>query len=372
MNWSLTFCLLFLTALFLSAKDLAFIENPTNPPSKNAGRVIALKELARISDSGDKFYFKRPGVIRIAADESFYIIDDNQILHFAKNATFLANLQKKGEGPGEFSFANAVFPQKDKLYIYSQKPSKILEFSSGDTFLREYKADHSQGVKRIIAQRGNTFWFARAAMDQVMNANTGVRTLHLEVFRETENKPLCKMPITFDEQWRLVKIQNKDTIQVVMNAYIPAGFVADDACQNLYCFNTREYAIARLDLDKEKITARFRRPYKPIKYYPNPNADPNVKNDTPDPEFFPDIYRILWVDGNLWVITSTVEKNKGVEVDVFTPEGKYSDSFRLPLPGVSSQHHLDRLTLAVRHNTLITVERDSEENPVIVKYQMNP
>ncbi|MCX6574896.1 MAG: hypothetical protein NTV82_00725, partial [Candidatus Aminicenantes bacterium] len=46
------------------------IQNPEKPLAKNAGRVVALKEVLRIVDEGDKYYFKYPSLLHIAPDES--------------------------------------------------------------------------------------------------------------------------------------------------------------------------------------------------------------------------------------------------------------------------------------------------------------
>ena len=99
--------------------ELRVIENPAVPQSKNAGRVIALEEVMRISDESGDFYFKRPGKIRIAPDESIFLTDDDQFLRFDKHGKFLNNQQKKGEGPGEYSDIRSYQFIGNKIIIFS-------------------------------------------------------------------------------------------------------------------------------------------------------------------------------------------------------------------------------------------------------------
>jgi len=96
-----------LSALMVSALSAApaaqFIENPGTPPAKNAGRQIKITEVLRITDEDGNFYFKSPGSLQIAPDGSIFVVDDKQFLKFNKEGKFIANLQKTGEGPGEYT-----------------------------------------------------------------------------------------------------------------------------------------------------------------------------------------------------------------------------------------------------------------------------
>ncbi|NTV81123.1 MAG: hypothetical protein HGA24_06845, partial [Candidatus Aminicenantes bacterium] len=92
-------------ALFLLAAGPVFsqtvIENPAKPLANDAGRVIALKESWRITDESGEFYFKVPSSLKIANDGSIFIRDIGQFLKFRPDGTFLKNLFKQGQGPGE-------------------------------------------------------------------------------------------------------------------------------------------------------------------------------------------------------------------------------------------------------------------------------
>ena len=78
-----------------------FVINPVTPLSKNAGRVLSLKEVMRIIDTGRNFYFKYLHSIKIAPNGSIFVKDDEELLQFDSKGKFNRNFSKKGQGPGE-------------------------------------------------------------------------------------------------------------------------------------------------------------------------------------------------------------------------------------------------------------------------------
>ena len=74
------------------------IENSEKSLSKNAGRVLRLQEVFRITDESDDFYFKAPHSLKVNSEGNFFIIDENQILKFSADGRFFKNLFKKGGG----------------------------------------------------------------------------------------------------------------------------------------------------------------------------------------------------------------------------------------------------------------------------------
>jgi len=62
---------------------------------------------------------------------------------------------------------------------------------------------------------------------------------------------------------------------------------------------------------------------------------PIVKNEI---KYFKAVLKLFNQGEELWVITSTVKKDKGVLVDVFSKEGVYKDKFFLPVPEITNPH----------------------------------
>jgi hypothetical protein len=96
-------CLIILMG-WLSVCALGFgqiIENPAKPPAKDAGRVIRLSEVWRITDQGGEFYFQSPRRLQIADDGTIFVADEKEFLRFSADGKFIKDLFKSGQGPGE-------------------------------------------------------------------------------------------------------------------------------------------------------------------------------------------------------------------------------------------------------------------------------
>jgi len=94
----LLFSLLFVFTSITVAQEM--IENPDKPLSKKAGRILKLKEVLRIGDVGDEYYFRFPTNLKVSPDGSIFIQEIDQLLHFDQNGKFVRNYFKKGQIPG--------------------------------------------------------------------------------------------------------------------------------------------------------------------------------------------------------------------------------------------------------------------------------
>ena len=76
-------------------------------------------------DSED-FFFKNPDNIKISADGSIFLSDENEILKFTPDGRFLLNYYKSGQGPGEATSVSAFIPQADNsIAIHNQAYQKF-------------------------------------------------------------------------------------------------------------------------------------------------------------------------------------------------------------------------------------------------------
>lgn len=97
MKNALTFLIL-LMFLISSTFSQEVIENTENPLNPNAGRVLKIEEVFRISDESGEFYFKYPRNLKISPDGTIFICDENQLLKFDDNGNFKQNFFKKRAG----------------------------------------------------------------------------------------------------------------------------------------------------------------------------------------------------------------------------------------------------------------------------------
>jgi len=350
--------------------ELKITENPAVPQNQNAGRVIALEEIMRISDESGDFYFKRPGKIRIAPDESIFLTDDDQFLRFDKNGKFLNNQHKKGEGPGEYSSIRSYQFIDNKIIIFSYQPAKIIETDMKGNLLKEYRLQEQIGFKQILGFIGEKFWFVGSSFRELLKRNTGEHTLFQELAWGTRAGKIEKTGILFPEKLYMKKISSKKRMAVAIRSMAKPIFAWDRA-KNLYVSDAQKYLVRQVDLEKVKIVRTFTRKYTRIPYKDERSKEEKEKEGSigDDPEYFSDIQGLHVQGDKIWVVTSTLAKEKGVLVDVFTMEGKYIDNFYLPLPRIKKVSHLEGETFILYKDFLFTVESDEDGNIEVVQYK---
>jgi len=112
--------------------------------------------------------------------------------------------------------------------------------------------------------------------------------------------------------------------------------------------STPEYRVDILDRDKGVVVRRFRRPYDRIKRKGGGGVAGSGGSAPPPPELDPDIADLHFVDGKIYVQTSTVVEGKGIVFDVFDLDGRYTDSFfvQSPLKDPSGKTANMKMTIA--------------------------
>ncbi len=354
----------------LRTEEIPMIENPAVPAAKNAGRTVTLKEVLRITDEQGDFYFKYPARIKIAPDESIFLVDKDQFLRFDKTGRFLNNQYKKGEGPGEYSSIDSYHFAGGSIILVSSQPAKILKTDLTGKLLEESKFPSPRGAWRILGFDCGKYWSLTSDIDALLKRNNGIADFVREVTWTTPGGEVHKTGVVFTEKWSVNKLSSEGRVAIAINFLYDPQYVLDGN-KSLFTATTQAYSIYRFNLETSKITAKFRRKYSSVPFQPEKPKEGENRSSRPETEFFADVYRILVHSDHLWVLTSTVVKGKGVLVDVFTKEGKYTDNFYLPLPGVETPHDLLGKPFTLYKNFLFTVESGEDENPEVVKYLLN-
>lgn len=131
----------------------------------------------------------------------------------------------------------------------------------------------------------------------------------------------------------------------------------------IYISHTQDYLIKQFDLEKLQISRIFRRAYPRAKF----QAD-----DSRPFKYYNDIHRLLIYKGNVWALTSTLDKEKGILVDVFNEAGKYIDNFYLPLLNSKTGDCFYQLyfPMVIEGDFLFAIEHDEDWNFYIAKYEI--
>jgi len=145
----------------------------------------------------------------------------------------------------------------------------------------------------------------------------------------------------------------------------------------LALIHTEDYLIKIYDPEADTIIKEFRRPYEKIKGAPLSDAEKrggviiNGKHYTrPERKFENDVKNLLVRDGEIWAVTSTRDKAKGLLIDVFDGQGVYRDCFwlKLPEPALASAQSPGQCILDGEF--LWVVERAEDETFSIKKYRI--
>jgi len=318
------YALFLLTATVLSSLATAqtIIENTAKPLSRNAGRIVTLKEEMQIEDTGEGFFFKNPYTIRVSPSGDIFIKDGpEQALQFNPQGRFIRNLFKKGQGPGELTSVTDIWASPDRLYLLGY-PAKLLVYDYEGNLVQElpFRSGHI-GSRFILAEPGNLLVYGFGRPNPTKG--TGFIDTPWDITEIDPDgasfKTIASFPIrTF--------LEVQEGGAVAGTAWNLFQVVALDG-NSLFLNYTPEYMVDNFVKDKQAVVLRFRRPYERIKRSSGGGVSSSASSGPPAPEFLPDIYDLHIVDGHLWVQTYAITEGKGNLVDVYDTKGRYIDSF---------------------------------------------
>ena len=356
---------LFVLILLISTFGLSpqeTIENPEKPLSQNAGRILPLTEVRRITDEKGPFYFREPADLKVSADGTIFYADlDESLYKFDATGKSVINLVKKGEGPGEVrELADFLF-EKDKIIILDTMPNKIITLDFNGKLLDEFSLGQKR-FSRLIAFHGDKYYLVDYVRKD-FERKSGLKETGHDLYAVPRKGEAVKTPWTFptlDAYSFGDRSISVGTVTWIQKALAQERFV--------YLSSRQDYLIQQLDLEKMDVIRAFRRPYKPVTFEP-PAKEKQYYREGGYPSRYNDIQKLLVRGDDLWVLTSTIDKERGILTDVFNREGKYVDSFYLPLPRLK-QNWVGFPPMAIHGDFLYTVEWNTEGDIFIVQYQI--
>jgi hypothetical protein len=144
----------------------------------------------------------------------------------------------------------------------------------------------------------------------------------------------------------------------------------------IFLYHTPEYNIKCIDIKKNKAINEFSVKYK-RQEIPGEKSEAFNKGmmilngkrfKKPVQKYFNDIRNLLVYKKDLWVVTSTVSKEKGVRVDIFNFDGENIDKFYLMLQG---QADLYSVNWCISDNYLYSLETPEEGDPKVIKCKID-
>jgi len=352
----------------------AIVENPAKPKAANAGRVVVPEEVLAISDEGTSdYYFKWPRGLKTAPDGSLFLLDESQVLRFDKNGKFLQNLFKKGQGPGEVNNVSACLPVVKNFIIHSPYPNKLVFFDLAGKYERELPVrSETRSMMTALLFHGGTFYFETREFPRVKGDPDYVDSPH-SILAVSEATGEIKTLAAFPTRAFVVSSPSGGGGMFDITSLIATPFKNE----LLALAHTEEYLIKIHDPAGDKVVREFRRAYERVK--PEPLTEEQKKGGMiidgkhygpPEQKYQNDVRNLLTRGDEIWAVTSTKDKSKGVLIDVFDGDGVYRDCFWLKLPEAALKSVLSPGSCALDGDSLWVVERSEDETFAIKKYRV--
>jgi hypothetical protein len=329
------------------------IDNPRKPIAEDGGRVVNLREIWRISDAGGDFFFKYPYRMKIAADGSIFIQDHEELLKFSPDGRFIANLFKKGQGPGEMSPQFSYLLDGRDLIIYDSGQRRMWRADAEGRFLNDIPVEKAfRGF--ILGMYGDNFVYY---LDEAHPADARIPGFadipHMIGLLSKDGKTTVEFQPFFFKRY-LIPGGGMNWGNALKTLSLDGRY--------LYGFHGRDYLIEVMDLDDGKIIRRFRRDYPRI-----PESETTEQREfrermkIPKAEFKADIIGLIPDGSRVWAATSTEDPVKGRLWDVFDDRGRYVDCVFIGAR---------RSLLRIAGDMIFVLERGEDETLSLVKYQM--
>ena len=360
--------------IFKPLRGNDIIKNPEKPLSMNYGRVITVERTMTITDENDDYFLKKPMFIKIAPDGSIYVMDQDQILKFTPEGKFVQNLFKVGPGPNEIANVdNYLVMDDNSVIIHNIAPNKILHLDSTCKPLEEIRLPFERYIGILHANKGNYFFIGLSSTSKKKVLQPKVIDMDQQVL--SVSKSDYSITEKFTLPLKAYMIETPAGSALTKMHYLLDCRLRDD----LFFFSSsHEYGIKLFDLNGKIPIREFTRKYKRVKVTEETkefvlrggfNIEGKIYN-SPIPEFLDDIQSLHVVNGKLLVVTSTVDRQKGVLVDVFNENGQYLDCFYLKFAGKGLHYDLIHAKLAIKKDAAYLIEKDIDENWIISKYPL--
>ena len=361
--------------LGMAAAGLAqIVENPAKPKAANAGRVVTPTEVLAISDEGaSDYFFKRPYGLSLGPDGSLFVRDWDQVLWFDKNGRFLRNLFKKGQGPGEMQNAGTAIESEKGIAVYSGYPNKLVFFDRAGQFEKEVAVrQEGRRILNLISRQADQFYFVSWEFPRTTGDPDVVDNPRTIVAVSEADGSITTLATFVTRAWVVTSPDGSGGMFDVTT------LVATPFQDKLLALtHTEDYLVKLFDPAANKVVREFRRTYVRIKGEPLTEAEKkggigigNKRYTRPERKFENDLKNLLARDDEIWAVTSTKDKARGILIDVFDGEGIYLDCFYLNLPEAAIRNLYTPGLCTLDGEFLWVVEKSEDETYSIKKYRV--
>ena len=363
MKNGVVFFVLLVSALFVFPAREIDLDKPL---AKDADRVLKLSEVFSIDGlDSDDYFLKAPRKPVWSFDGEFLLLaDQDQLLRFDKNGVFQGNLYKKGEGPGEWGFTVSLLADGNGFSLLSNSPHKLLTFDRNFNFNDEIKFSAAKHLMRLVRHLpgGGHLFSVKIDFGKI---KSGIFYNDHPLQRYDREGQVSESALSFKQKVHNRVVRSEQGVQVAFEFLTPFSFALAPAAGCLLLASQDEYRLELVDLNEEKRVVSLVRPqYSRQRWQPDPQR--KRLEDAPKIDYFNDVQAVVARGEEFWVLTSSLDPQKGVQVDVISSSGAYLDRFWLPLPGLDYPRLAE--SLAVSADRIAWIHQDEDDNPVLKVY----
>ena len=350
------------------ASNLAVPKNP------NSGRIRTLTPVVTITDEGGAYYFKRPSLVQLGPDGSIYIADQEQLLRFDAQGRFVRNFFRKGQGPGELQNVSGFAIVNETLVVHNMFPSKIVRFGLDGKMLSDIPAAVTGGSLRMRGADSGYCFLIKMGMPDFgqIKGKEGVLDQPNPVLSFGFDGSPARTIGIFPTRLYLRKADGGGGVMVPLGKILLALYG-----KYLAVSHADEYAVKIIDLQSGLLVRTATREYARVMASPEDQrartGGAMIQGETfnvPVSKIAPDISNLLVHGNEIWVVTSTKNKDKGTLIDVFSWEGAYSDCFYLPLPAPPVIDVEQPAPQVIQGDFLAAIERNADDTYIVRKYRI--
>ena len=315
----------------------------------------------------EEHYLKYPYNLYPDKTGSLYFLDSQRLLRVDPAGVYNSLLQK-GQGPGEITYISGVAFTPGGIAVHNNFPSKLIRLDNTGKFLKEMKFTDTKLIG-LIHHYDNGLYFLDSIVPPELKSND-YGNVDLTLVRINQGEQEKKKVGVFPLKSFIAKVSNW------AGSFSIAEFKLV-AYQERYLFisHTERYSIKVFDLKDKRVIREFSIPFQPQEI-PEKLSDRfnsgmmNINGKEfykPKQKYFNDIRRLMVYKENIWAVTSEVNPDRGIRVDVFSFSGEQQGRFYLRLPGSDD---LYSVRWTIQGEYLYAIEKDSDDNPVIGKYHI--
>lgn len=359
---------LFLFFMAISFFAQTIIENPEKPSSQNYGRIKILQEVMSIEDIGRDYYFRYPHNLKVALDGFIFVQDIEQLIQFDSSGKFMRNFFKKGQGPGEMQQISNYCFEKSKLIVHDREPNKILLFDLNGQFIKEFRIRQGPSFLELLYFYKDIYYF-RSSDIPIIQGKPAIIDYPQIIMTFSEGNNELKEMMSFPTKSFVARVGGSRG-EISINDLIAISYRE----KYLFISHTPEYMVKLYDLEKNQVVRAFRRKYNRVKSEIDESKKGRVvlngvEFTAPPQKYLNDIFNLFIFKDKLWVMTSRVEKDKGILIDVFDSDGRYIDNFYLKFPEKFDTKILRNIQMYVYGGDIYSIKSKEDGTFAIKKYK---